>query len=202
MHWSPQKIQMSFAIFRGLESFSQLVYLKRGRTSQVIWRQSSNGSGNRQQIEIKNKMFWSVCCKRDSNPRFATIHPPRNSTRQQQVADSLVVFSHWTFAGTILPSQWSRTTWTWWRWTSSTCSTGTWPTTTPSLTSQSVFLISGGHWASSVLPVVWKLNPRLVLWHCLCRRRMEINEDWIVFQIRQNIRQQWLQKICSKLMTF
>ena len=38
-------------------------------------------------------MFLSVSCKRDSNPRFATIHPSRNSTRQQQVAGALVVFS-------------------------------------------------------------------------------------------------------------
>ena len=46
-------------------------------------------------------------------------------------------------AGTTSLSQCWGTTWTWWRWTSSTCSTGTWLTTTPFPTSQSDFLISG-----------------------------------------------------------
>ena len=124
-------------ICRGLESFSQLVYLKKGSGSQVIIDQLSWSSF----VAKQRGHILPVCCERHSSPRLSTFCTSRSPPWHKQVLDIWYKNKYLGYplletpSDTTSQSRCWRPTWTWWRWTSSMCSTGTSSMTHPFHTS-------------------------------------------------------------------
>ena len=92
-------------------------------------------------LQTKRGHILPVCCERHSSPRLSTFCTSRSPPWHKQVLDIRYEKKYLGYplfetpSDTTSQSRCWRPTWTWWRWTSSMCSTGTSSMTRPFHTS-------------------------------------------------------------------